>query len=307
MTGIFGNIRHAIRGVGWLRNFLASTVIRTGLLDPIVTRYRVSHEWEKRIQTVIAASDNQRIYRCPSAGRVMAGKQLMHNGLWVALGSYYGPEMVQLLIRNRGVHEPQEEWAFSVVLPHLKPSSCMVELGSFWGFYSLWFKQFYPAGRTILVEPDAFNLKSGLRNFRLNGLACESLHAWVGQRPSGESKKVPLIGAVEITDEKKIDRIDLLHADIQGAELAMLEGARPLFYSGRVGYTFISTHSDDLHQKCLSVLQEYKQEIVCEVDLNQSYSADGLIVAKAPTYPGPRRIDICRRQSTLLSVELQKN
>ena len=58
-------------------------------------------------------------------------------------------------------------------------------------------------------------------------------------------------------------------------------------------------------------LKESKVKVITDSlsikDLNQSYSADGLIVAKAPTYPGPRRIDICRRQSTLLSVELQKN
>ena len=33
----------------------------------------------------------------------------MHNDIQIGLGSYYGPEMTQLILQNMGVHEPEEE------------------------------------------------------------------------------------------------------------------------------------------------------------------------------------------------------
>jgi FkbM family methyltransferase len=82
-----------------------------------------------------------------------------------------------------------------------------------------------------------------------------------------------------------LDHIDLLHADIQGAELQMLHGMRNVIREGRVRFIFISTHhhsiSDDplIHQKCLRFLREHSAHILSEHTVAESFSGDGLIVA----------------------------
>ena len=67
----------------------------------------------------------------------------MHNGNIVPLdgaGAYYG-QFIQLLVLNRGVHEPFEEYAFQELLKNLPKTPLMIELGAYWGHYSMWIKK----------------------------------------------------------------------------------------------------------------------------------------------------------------------
>jgi hypothetical protein len=83
----------------------------------------------------------------------------------------------------------------------------------------------------------------------------------------------------------------LLHADIQGAELAMLEGAEATIAEGRVRWLFVSTHhhcisGDPLtHHRCLDWLRSRSAVIIDEHSVSESFSGDGLIVARFG--PGP--------------------
>ena len=72
--------------------------------------------WRRWYRDVMASPDNQHIPRVPNAGKVIDGCQVMHNGLRIVRGSYYGYPLTRMLKLNRGVHEPQEE-------AHL-PKSC---------------------------------------------------------------------------------------------------------------------------------------------------------------------------------------
>ena len=81
--------------------------------------YSITPSWQKRIDIVKADPDNQKIPRIPLAGKVFSDHQLLHNGLKITLGSYYDYGNAHLLIENKGVHEPQEEYAFSEVLPFI--------------------------------------------------------------------------------------------------------------------------------------------------------------------------------------------
>lgn len=88
-----------------------------------------------------------------------------------------------------------------------------------------------------------------------------------------------------------IKYLDVLHADIQGAESAMLHGAAESFAAGLIGYVFLSTHSNELHAHCEQQLRDYKLKVLYSLNLAQSYSDDGLIVAcsdKAPNIPSLR-------------------
>ena len=66
----------------------------------------------------------------------------MHNGLAVTAQGYYGA-FSDILTANRGVHEPAEERLFAAVLAQIDPSraALMVELGSYWAYYSTWFSK----------------------------------------------------------------------------------------------------------------------------------------------------------------------
>ena len=132
--------------------------------------------WKTRIDLVLSCPDNAAIKRVSAAGEVRHSVITMHNGVRILLGSYYGAPMAELLARNKGVHEPQEEIAFDEVLKVMKPGASMIELGAYWGYYSLSFAQAVQGARCILVEPSADNLRYGQNNFALNGYEAKFVH-----------------------------------------------------------------------------------------------------------------------------------
>jgi hypothetical protein len=74
-----------------------------------------------RFREVISDPLNLLIERVPHAGMVEANDVYLHNGLRVPVageGAYYGP-FSHLLVINRGVHEPLEEYVFQELLKTL--------------------------------------------------------------------------------------------------------------------------------------------------------------------------------------------
>jgi hypothetical protein len=216
---------------------------------------------------------------------------VMHNGLKIHLGSYYGPEVAQQLYANKGVHEPQEEYVFQEVLKEIKPGSTMIELGAFWSFYSMWFNSVISNAHNFMVEPDDFNLGCGKRNFKLNKMFGDFTQAFVGSKNSF-SEGIHTIGIDDFCKEKNIGFIDILHCDIQGFEFDMLLGCTRMIEKDAIGYFFISTHSNEVHNKCLDFLLAKQYILVCSSDLDQTYAEDGLIVLKSPSYFGIDKVKI---------------
>ena len=240
-------------------------------------------EWRVRIKDVISSDDNHYIPRVVDAGKIKGTYQLMHNGLKIVRGSYYGKGITQMLKKNKGVHEPQEERVFQEVLKILKTDALMVELGAYWSFYSMWFLKEVRDGKAVMYEPDLKNLDYGIANFTLNGFTGDFNHAFIGKEcKDGET---PTVSLDFIVKDKNIDFIDIVHCDIQRSEFEMLKGARKTIADKKIGYFFISTHSDELHQNCLTFLQDNGFILVAECNLDQTYAVDGLIVAKAKDYP----------------------
>ena len=95
--------------------------------------------------------------------------------------------------------------------------------------------------------------------------------------------------------ENNIDFVDILHSDIQGDELFMLKGAYELLANKKVGYIFISTHSDELHADCMKFMDELNYIRVCSANIQETYSYDGLLVYKNPMYKGVEKIEISLR------------
>ena len=158
------------------------------------------------------------------------------------------------------MHEPLEEYIFQELLKILPHSPQMLELGAYWGHYSMWLKKFRPQAAVYLVESDHEALKVGINNFKRNGYDAEFLCATVGK----DDFKVD-----SFLSGKRISKLDILHADIQGAEIEMLEGSSQSLVQRQVDYLFISTHSTALHHEATQILETfgYRIEVSSDYDL----------------------------------------
>jgi FkbM family methyltransferase len=254
---------------------------------------------DARIAMTLRCRDCDAIPKVADAGRVIVEPgtgpvQVMHNGIRVVADGYGGPWTTRLIELCRGHHEPQEERVFHEVVSQLPVDASMVEIGGYWAYYSLWFLSGGNRRRSIVVEPDPTHLEIGQRNATLNGLSPEFLAGFVGGKPGSpqpfqtESSglvSLPCLLVSQILVERGIDRLDLLHCDAQGAELAVLESCRELFRRGAISWVFISTHAYQIsgdpltHQRCLALILGLGGKLVAEHDVHESFSGDGLIVA----------------------------
>ena len=256
--------------------------------------YKLTSHWQNRIRIVKSSPDNARLKYVADAGKVFSDHQLMHNGLKITLGSYYDYGNTHLLIENKGVHEPQEEFAFAEILPHIPGGGAMLELGSYWAFYSMWFAKQVNQARCVMVEPDPHKMNFGQLNFKLNGLHGTFDLGYISDT-TDTRKSIPNYSVDFLLKKHDLNHLAVLHSDIQGFELKMLEGAQAALSRQAIDYIFISTHTDDLHRNCIDKLQKFGYRIVCDANLEQTYSVDGLIVAKRPGAPGPDSLTISKR------------
>jgi hypothetical protein len=243
---------------------------------PSVPPKAAAEDFLGRFREVISDPLNLLIERVPMAGVVEANHVYLHNGNRVPLvgsGAYYGP-FSQLLVINRGVHEPLEEYVFQQLLKSLGDAPVMLELGAYWGHYSMWLKKARPGSTVILVEPDAVNLAAGVSNFKTNDLADEFIRSAVGR---------DYLQVDTFRSGRGLDRLDVLHVDIQGQEVEMLEGAGRTLTERRADYLFISTHSQTIHEQVVSQMIElgYHVEVSSDFD-NETTAHDGFVFATNP-------------------------
>lgn len=254
---------------------------------------------DERVRMGERCTDADDMPRMRDAGQVIqCGNdliQIMHNGLKVIADGYYGPWMTELIRLCRGVHEPQEEKIFAEVLRHIPESATIVELGGFWAYYSLWFLFEKPGKRrAFLIEPDTNHIKIGLKNAELNNLEVDFTQGFVGP---GESSIVNFqtetagilnlfrIPLAKFIDEKEISTLDILHCDVQGVELSVIESCSDLLTEGRIRFVCISTHAHQIsgdpltHQRCLALIRTCGGLVLAEHDVHESFTGDGFIAA----------------------------
>lgn len=260
---------------------------------------------EERIRIGARCRDADILPKVANSGAVVTEPdgtrvQIMHNGIKVLAGGYYGDWMKDLIARCKGHHEPQEEVLFAEVMKHLGSNATMFELGGFWSFYSIWFLTGSEGRRSVVVEPDPKHIEIGRANARLNGVAPTFINAFVGARAAPPSAfatetsgtiHLPCVTVSELMQRHAIDRLDLLHCDAQGIELAVLESCAELAAAGRLNWVIVSTHSHQIskdpltHQRCLATLRQAGARVLAEHDVHESFSGDGLILAKFGAMP----------------------
>lgn len=241
--------------------------------------------WRKRIDDVLTCPDIHRITTVPNAGKIVDGYLIMHNGLRIEPLSYYGYPMLRMFKLSKGIHEPQEELAFDEVLKVIPAGASMLELGSYWSFYSMCFCKAVQDYRSFMIEPTDFGVDFGKKNFALNGFIGDFTRAYVGKASGEAPDGVEIVNVDAYCLAKRIEFLDILHSDIQGFEGEMLDGASEMLSGKRIGYLFVSTHSNEIHEYCRSVLLKHGYEVPVSINLDDTYSVDGLIVAKSPDYP----------------------
>jgi FkbM family methyltransferase len=274
---------------------------------------------EERIAMATRCRDSDAVPKVAGAGTVQLTKQgqriqLMHNGIRVVADNYYGPWMTRLIELCRGHHEPQEERIFHEVVSRLADAGTMIELGGYWGFYSIWFLRTGAERRALLVEPDPAHIAVGQANLALNQVEAKFVRGFLGatsgatQPFSTEESGVldlPCLDVPTLMASHDIDRLTILHCDIQGAEFAMLQQSAQLLREKRVDWVFVSTHhhaisGDPLtHQRCLALLRALGAHIEAEHDVQESFSGDGLICARFCAEPaGWQRVVLSRNRSS---------
>lgn len=249
---------------------------------------------QERIQLAVSCRDCESVPKVADAGEVInspgGAYQLMHNGVKAFVDSHYGDYNTEVIRRLRGHHEPQEEKVFHEVLQQLGSGSRILEVGSFWAYYSLWFLNTIEQSRAYLVEPLESALEAGRRNFALNGVEGEFLRAAIADQPAKPGKVelwpgmetiVKKVSIDSLFDELGLEHLEVLHADIQGAEVQLLKGAERCLGQHEIDWIFISTHGENIHQKCLRILRTKRYSVVAEHSPSESFSVDGLIVATA--------------------------
>ncbi len=247
----------------------------------------------------VGCRDSDVVPKVANAGEILVENgrqvQVMHNGVRVLAGGYYGDWMAEIITRLRGHHEPQEELVFHEVLKHVPTEAVMIDLGGFWSYYSLWFLSQAPiARRSIVVEPDPYNLSVGRANAEINGHEIQFIQACAGSQ-STEARPfmtetageiyIPAVSVPDLLAFYGIDKLDILHCDTQGAETSVIRSCEDLLRRGLIRFIVVSTHAHQIsgdpltHQRCLAMLKEFGGRILAEHDVHESFSGDGLIAA----------------------------
>ena len=278
--------------------------------------------FEERISLAARCTDSDGIPKVLGAGLVSQDEhgrriQTMHNGLKVLADGYHGSWMTELIRRCRGHHEPQEERVFHEVVRRLPADAKMIELGGYWTYYTNWFLMDQPRRSGVVIEPCPSNLEVGKVNARLNRLNPTFRHGFAGRHfvpdarfrsDDGVEMSLPCYSVPQLVADMGWKHLDLLHCDIQGSEFEILESCAPLLKAGIINWIFISTHAHHIsgdpltHERCLDIVKECGGVIEVEHDVYESFSGDGLIVARfkpAPETWKPIRITYNRHSQSV--------
>jgi len=253
-----------------------------------------------RTMMTIGCRDSESIPKVPNAGEIITYKnslvQVMHNGVLVEAGGYYGDWIAHIIRGLRGHHEPQEELIFYWLLKYIRHNSRIIELGCFWSYYSLWYLSEIPGSYAIGIEPDIKHLELGIRNAAINNLSnrIEFINAWVGGAESDMFSattensngpiSLPMINMSFLEKKLKGHDIELIHIDTQGAELDFIRSMRDINKT-TLRFLMVSTHHSSIsgskttHWDCIDELRSQGGVILVEHDVVESYSGDGLILA----------------------------
>ncbi len=149
--------------------------------------------------------------------------------------------------------------------------------------------------RFVFIEiPPVFEL-----NYSLGAGLVFGVHyifnAWVGREfqeevytpteTTGQVVGIPVFDMESVLSKCCDRHIELLHMDIQGAELPFILSMQNAVKNQLVRFIMVSTHHSSIsgskttHVDCLEAIRELGGNILVEHDVIESFSGDGLILA----------------------------
>jgi len=261
---------------------------------------------QKRVNLTSSCKDCDNIPKCKNAGKICMENekkvQYMFNGIKIYYDCYHSPWMNKIISNLKGHHEPQEELCFYHLLKLLDSDANMLELGCAWAYYSMFFKKEHPHGMNVCIEPNSKKLDKGVDNIKLNNFDIDKfilMNGFIGRTYENPAVfidwdktriSIPQYNIEKIINETNLF-FDIIHSDIQGAELDMLIGSTNVL--NNIGFFVISTHTNK-HIPCLQYLLTNNFLILVQHTISESVSGDGLIVAVNKQYISKyeKKIDI---------------
>ncbi len=275
------------------------------LRSPLVILKEAEGLWRmdenQRAEMTVSCKDANYINKHKDAGKIkkINGKdvQVMHNGMVVLKGGYHGDWMAKIIQTLKGHHEPQEEKVFHEILKRVDKDATMIELGSFWAYYSIWFNMQIKGAKNLCCEPDPGNLKLGRLNAKLNDIkSIEFIRSAAGsedgvmveiEMESDSLNKATIQTRTidSLIEEKGWEKLDILHMDVQGFEYSAIKGALKSIKANKIRFIFVSTHhyyfsnNPNTHNECIELIKSNGGHIISAHNVLESFSGDGLIVA----------------------------
>lgn len=179
----------------------------------------------------------------PLARLLLGGRRRRFRANGVAMAIDVGHSPMSLL-RALGLYELRKT---AEVQSRLRPGSVFVDVGSSEGDFALIAARIVgPSGRVQAFEPDAGNIAIIRDNVALNGFAWVDVHPVALSDRDGEAELFrssvsgwhSLLAGLENRDRDVVtvpvarldsfafDRVDMIKVDVEGVEVAVLEGAR---------------------------------------------------------------------------------
>jgi FkbM family methyltransferase len=210
--------------------------------------------------------------------------QVMHNGVLIHEGCYHMDWMTNIIKKMKGHHEPQEEKIFYEVLKYVKDGGVMIECGSFWAYYSLWFHKEIKNANNIMIEPHPDKFEMGKHNFNLNNFNGNFLQMKLGEEYIENSDyeegnihyTVPQITIDWLIENEKLEYVDMVHGDMQN-EVMLLNGCKNSLKEQKINFIILGTHSNNCQS--IDLLEKFNYHILTSVEISESYFDDGLILA----------------------------
>lgn len=207
-------------------------------------------------------------------------------------------ELINIIHRGCAVDEIEQLNLFEDILHQIDSQTpTMIELGSCDAYYSIIFNKFFKdkdvTNYCLEINEEFFEI--GLQNCKGNN--CKNIiaiKAGIGDINEGtphvvyNKTNVKQVTLSQIVKEYQINYIDILHMDIQGTEMSVLEDIMNNKLYNNINYVFISTHGQDnkfpaSHSICKKILEQCNVEYFYDDEFNGG-AGDGLLVFKFLTH-----------------------
>ena len=148
-----------------------------------------------------------------------------------------------------------------------KEQYSMIELGSNQAYYSCLFRAIIDGVgknikcKNVLLEPTPEHMERGIKHFKKNGFNGLYERGGIGHywcwNTQWHEKTIPSYTIDELMKKCDIEELDVLHCDIDGNEIRLLETSTSAFKDKKINYIFLLTHSTWTERE-----ETYKSQII---------------------------------------------